>query len=139
MPALKIARQEAFARHVATGTSLVEAYEQAGYIRNDGNAARLKGNERIMARIRELQELAKERTLVTVEGLTAELEDARQLALEASNPSAAVSATMGKAKLNGLLVDRSEIMPVFDIAEELSAARARLRQAREETAHTNSE
>jgi hypothetical protein len=38
---------------------------------------------------------------------------------------------MGKAKLNGLLVDRSEITPVFDIAEELSNARARLRQARD--------
>jgi phage terminase small subunit len=132
MAQLENARQEAFAQNVVKGMPIVEAYEQAGYLRNEGNAVRLKGNERVMARIRELQDEVKERTLVTVEALTSELEEARQLALDAANPSAAVSATMGKAKLNGLLVDRSEVTPVFNIAEELSNARARLRKAREE-------
>ena len=127
MPPLENARHEAFAQNAAKGMSLVEAYEQAGYDRNDGNAARLKGNDRVAARIRELQDEAKERTLVTVERLTAELEEARRLALEVSNPSAAVSATMGKAKLNGLLVDKTEVGPTFDIAERINAAKARLR------------
>src|SRR5215217_2081989 len=123
---LETARHEAFAQNVASGMALVEAYEQAGYDRNDGNAARLKGNDRVTARIRELQDEAKERTLVTIQALTAELEEARQLALEVSNPSAAVSATMGKAKLNGLLVDKAEVGLRFDIAERINAPKARL-------------
>src|SRR4051794_17313782 len=127
MPPLENPRHEAFPQNVASGMSLVEAYEQAGYDRNDGNAARLKGNDRVTARIRELQDEAKERTLVTIEALTAELEEARRLALEVSNPSAAVSATMGKAKLNGLLIDKTEVGPSFDLAERINAARARLR------------
>ncbi len=132
MPPLENARHEAFAQNVASGMSLVEAYEQAGYDRNDGNAARLKGNDRVADRIRELQDEAKERTLVTIQTLTAELEEARRLALEVSNPSAAVSATMGKAKLNGLLVDKAEAGPTFDIAERIAEAKRRLREQKEE-------
>ena len=130
MPRLETARHEAFARNVAKGMALVEAYDQAGYDRNYGNAVRLKGNEKVADRIAELQDEAKERTLVTVERLTAELEEARQLALEVSNPSAAVSATMGKAKLNGLLIDRTEVGPNIDIVERINAAKARLREMR---------
>src|SRR3954469_12972599 len=125
MPPLENARQETFAQNVASAMSLVEAYKQAGYDRNDGNAARLKGNDRVTARIRELQDEAKKRTLVTIQTLTAELEEARQLALEVSNPSAAVSATMGKAKLNGLLVDKAEVGLPFDLAERINEARRR--------------
>src|SRR5689334_2319091 len=125
MPPLENARHEAFAQNVASGMSLVEAYEQAGYDRNYGNAVRLKGNEKVADRIAELQDEAKERTLVTVERLTAELEEARRLALEVSNPSAAVSATMGKAKLNGLLVDKAEVGLPSDLAERINEARRR--------------
>jgi hypothetical protein len=39
---------------------------------------------------------------VTVDTLVAELEEARQIALGVPAPSAAVAATMGKAKLLGL-------------------------------------
>ena len=124
------ARHEAFAQNVARGMALVEAYAEAGYDRNYGNAVRLKRNDKVARRIAQLQTQAKERTLVTVQTLTAELEDARKLALEVSNPSAAVSATMGKAKLNGLLVDKSEVTPNVDIVERINAAKARLREMR---------
>ncbi len=45
-----------------------------------------------------------EKHMITVEGLIKELEEARQAALSAETPqsSAAISATMGKAKLCGL-------------------------------------
>ena len=47
---------------------------------------------------------------LTIDDLVAELEEARTAALGAENPqsSAAVSATMGKAKLLGLVVDKQE-------------------------------
>jgi hypothetical protein len=40
--------------------------------------------------------------VVTVESILAELEEARQVAAAGDNPSAMVSASMGKAKLSGL-------------------------------------
>ncbi|KRG47354.1 hypothetical protein ARC20_03220 [Stenotrophomonas panacihumi] len=43
---------------------------------------------------------------ITVESLAEELEQARGMALRERQPSAAVAATMGKAKLAGLLVER---------------------------------
>lgn len=46
---------------------------------------------------------------VSVDILVRELEQARQVALDNDEPSAAISATMGKAKLHGLLVDKREM------------------------------
>lgn len=59
---------------------------------------------RITLRIKELRGEIKQRHNVTVDSLLAELEEARQKALSAETPqsSAAVAATMGKAKLVGL-------------------------------------
>jgi phage terminase small subunit len=41
--------------------------------------------------------------------LLSELEEERQLALKRGQISAAVAATMGKAKLLGLIIDRREV------------------------------
>ncbi len=58
-----------------------------------------------------LQEQAKERNKVTIDSILQELEQARTLALEADNPqcSAAIAASMSKAKLLGLVVEKQEI------------------------------
>jgi hypothetical protein len=58
----------------------------------------------VQARIAELREAVMDRHQITVDTLLAELEEARTAALGAETPqtSAAVSATMGKAKLLGL-------------------------------------
>lgn len=58
----------------------------------------------VQARLEELRKQVMERHEITVDTLLAELEEARQAALGAETPqtSAAVSATMGKAKLLGL-------------------------------------
>ena len=58
----------------------------------------------VQARIAELREVVMERHQITIDTLLAELEEARQKAMNAETPqaSAAVSATMGKAKLLGL-------------------------------------
>ncbi len=50
-----------------------------------------------------------ERAAVTIESILDELEAARCLAVEIKQPSAAVAASMGKAKVAGLLIDRSEL------------------------------
>jgi phage terminase small subunit len=50
-----------------------EAYGLAGYKANDGNASRLKGNERISARVREIVGRAAERAEVSLERTLREL------------------------------------------------------------------
>lgn len=67
-------------------------------------AKELLDNGKVAARIKELQYSALERHNVTVDSLLLELEKARQCALAAETPqtSAAIGATMGKAKLMGL-------------------------------------
>lgn len=67
-------------------------------------AAELMYNGKIRARLAELREPIMQRHNVTVDSLVLELEEARQAALSAETPqsSAAVAATMGKAKLCGL-------------------------------------
>ena len=103
-------KQEKFAQlYVELGSS-AEAYRQA--YKADRmkpttiyqRAHDLLENGKVKVRIETIREAARERNLVTVDSLLVELEQARQIALGAETPqtAAAVSATMGKAKLVGL-------------------------------------
>ena len=67
MPLLANPRHERFSQALLEGKPASTAYEEAGYVPNDGNAIRLKGNERVQARLRELQEAVAKKTEVTVE------------------------------------------------------------------------
>ena len=82
-------------------------------------ASELMTNGEIKGRISELQAQAVERSLVTVQSLTEELEEARALALQEGQSAAAVSASMGKAKLHGLLVDKAAISGTFTTITEV--------------------
>ena len=62
----------------------------------------------MQARVRELQAAQAQASQITAERLLAELEEARSLALSLGQAGAAVAASMGRAKLCGLLVDRRE-------------------------------
>lgn len=109
MPVLPNARHEAFSQALAKGQSADEAYQAAGYKANRGNATRMKANESICQRVDELLGKAAEKTLVTIESITDELELARAHAMsDPKGASAAVAAAMGKAKLHGLIVDKQE-------------------------------
>lgn len=68
------------------------------------NASVLLDNPKITTRLAEIKKQHQSRHNLTVDHLLIELEEARQAALGAENPqsSAAVAATMGKAKLLGL-------------------------------------
>jgi hypothetical protein len=59
--------------------------------------------------VEKLQQEHRERHSVTVDSLTQELEEARLVATAEGQGAAMTSATMGKAKLHGLLVDKNEI------------------------------
>lgn len=69
-------------------------------------ASVLMAKDNIRLRIGQLQGEALERHEMTVDGIAALLMDDRDFAREGEAPSAAVSATLGLAKLYGLMVDK---------------------------------
>lgn len=71
-------------------------------------ASELLANGKIAVRIEALRGELRQRHEITVDDLVAELEEARKLAFETEKAAAAVQATMGKAKLLGLVVDKQE-------------------------------
>lgn len=106
-------KQEAFAlAYVETGNAS-EAYRQSYDVGENtkpqvvwNEASKVLGNHYVAVRIMELQQAAAERTLVTVQSITEELDQARDLAAKLDQPAAMTGAVMGKAKVNGLLIDR---------------------------------
>ena len=113
-------RHERFAQALFEGKPANAAYAEAGYSPHDGNCIRLRGNERVQARLRELQaEIAKE-NVVSVGSLLAELESARQKATSLDQLSAVVRSIEAKAKISGLLTQKIEVTNggnVFDDCE----------------------
>jgi phage terminase small subunit len=109
-------KQDAFAMaYVETGNAS-EAYRRAYAPKRMGQKAvtvestRLLRHPSVSLAIARQQQDARERHDVTVDGLTADLTAARQLAMKLGNPGAAVAATMAIAKLHGLLRDKVEHM-----------------------------
>lgn len=115
MAVLRNAKHEAFAQGLAKGHTADEAYQNAGFKPNRGNATRLKANESIQQRVAELQGKAAQKVSITVESLATELEEARQIAITEKQSSAAVSATMGKAKLFGLGSENRKISGTLQV------------------------
>jgi phage terminase small subunit len=73
MAALKNDRHERFAQGLAKGLSADEAYREAGYKPNRGNATRLKANENVAARIEEIRNAGALRAEVSVQRVLQEL------------------------------------------------------------------
>jgi hypothetical protein len=117
MPALRNPKYEIFAQNIAAGVGQDAAYVKAGYKRNKGNSSSLKQKTEVQNRIAELLEKRADNTLqkttteilYTREMLLAELDEARTIALENKQTSAAVSASIGKARILGLIIDRREV------------------------------
>lgn len=64
---LENSRHERFARELAKGdVSVDEAYTRAGFAKNDGNCSRLKGNERVLERVKWLKSQAASDTVLTI-------------------------------------------------------------------------
>lgn len=110
------AKQEAFClAYMETGNAS-EAYRRAYDAEKMGaasvhvNASKLLSSAKVALRVEELRSEAVKRNEITVDDLVRELEEARTAALSAQNPqaSAAVAATMGKAKLLGYGVEKLE-------------------------------
>lgn len=110
-------KQERFCMvYVETGNAS-EAYRQAYNAENMTQeviavkACELMKNGNVSVMIENLKKDHTKRHELTIDDLVKQLEEARQVALALENPqcSAAISATMGTAKLLGLVVDKTDI------------------------------
>ena len=107
-------KQEKFCQvYIETGNAS-EAYRQAYNASRTKpevvavKASQMLANGKVAVRIDALRALHQKRHEITVDDLVAELEEARKLAFETEKAAAAVQATMGKAKLLGLVVEKQE-------------------------------
>jgi len=73
MAVLANSRHERFAQLLAEGKTADEAYQEAGFSANRGNATRLKANESVQVRVAELLGSAAERTEITRSMIAEEL------------------------------------------------------------------
>lgn len=105
-------RHERFAQALVKGLSATEASTEAGYTGDRGAASRLSANANIRARVAELQRIAANQAVFTVETITANLsriaEKAERVG-DSAGLSVARASNMDIAKLLGLIVDRSEV------------------------------
>lgn len=110
MPVLENVRHERFAQELAKGKTQDQSYVDAGYKHDYGAASRLSRNVKIQERVKELQERAAIRVEWDIKDAISELEEARIAAKIADTvqASAMINATMGKAKLLGLVVDKQD-------------------------------
>lgn len=117
-------KQEAFCRaYIETGNASAAYRKCYDCSKMNGDsvnrtAKKMMDNVKITSRLEELRAPIIQKHNITVDSLIAELEEARIAALTAETPqsSAAVSATMSKAKLVGL--DKQ----VIETKEDLSSA-----------------
>ena len=109
------AKQEGFVQDVFKGETLAQSYRNNYNTKSTTEksiwelASHLMANVKVTSRLIELQETVAERSMVTVMSITQELEEARIVSMTEGQGSGMTAASMGKAKVNGLLVDRSEV------------------------------
>ena len=72
-------------------------------------ACELFAHGNVSSRVLELQALHAERHNVTVDTITKELDENRAVAKENDQSAAMTAATLGKAKIHGLITDKKEL------------------------------
>lgn len=103
-------KDEEFCQYRAAGFPVPIAYVRAGFSPNMAHThAYKKGRHPAMVeRIAEIQAVRAVKLDITVEKLTAELDATIELAWSEKQPAAAHAAIMGKAKLHGLITEKTE-------------------------------
>lgn len=123
MPVLSNPKHELFAQELASGKTADEAYQNAGYAPNDGNCIRLKGNERVAARVSELQGAIADAVVeATAIDRTVILRELGKIGLAGLNdehvsPNVKRAALVDYAKIEGWMIERSEVGKPGDFSE----------------------
>jgi len=120
------AKQERFARLVASGSSQSDAYKDAYNAENMGenaiyvNACKLMANAKVASKVSSLRQEAAEAEGITVESSLAELNRLKKAAVEGNNYGAAVRTEALRGKLAGLYVEKTEDVGLALSDEELA-------------------
>ena len=118
------AKQARFKDEYLIDNNATQAAIRAGYSKKTAKSQgqRLLTNVDIKAAIKAGQKDIAKRNGLTIDDIIRELEEARTAALTAESPqsSAAVAATMGKAKVLGMLIDKSEVKNEGNISIDIS-------------------
>jgi len=122
-------KRETFCWHVATGLCPTEAYRKSTFASDNmkdatihNSAYKLMKIDEVRARIAEIRREIQAESGITTKTVTDMLLSDRQIAYAKEQAGAAVSATMGIAKVNGLL-DRSEAPTAVSLTIEQAAPR----------------
>lgn len=121
-------KQEAFVREYMKTGNASEAYRQAYDAKGmkdaaiHVNACKLLKNAKVALRLAAWQQRTAKKHEITVDRITKMLEADRRLARKLEMPAAAVSASMGLAKLHGLIVEKRQNTNVNIDANQLSDA-----------------
>lgn len=115
-------KQERFVSEYLKDANAKQAAIRAGYAAGSAEVqgCRLLRNAQVRAAVANAQRKVSRRAEVTAESLLEELEEARQLALQEKQTSAAVAASMGKAKIGGHIVERhkhSGVIGTYDLSK----------------------
>lgn len=105
---LKNDQHERLAQGLAKGSTDIDAYRAAGYKGGRPAAWDICRREDVKARVAELQARAAAKVEVTVADIARQLDEDREFAKGVNQAGAMVSASLGKAKVLGLIVDRQE-------------------------------
>ncbi len=109
MPMLKNSRHELFAQALAAGKPADEAYQEAGFSANRGNASRLRTNENVVARIAELQGRVAEGLVITKQWILERLVENMNRAMQTDQGAVANRALELLGKEHGMFIDRKEV------------------------------
>ncbi|MEE8499353.1 MAG: terminase small subunit, partial [Kiloniellales bacterium] len=103
-------KQRRFAEEYVIDSNATAAARRAGYSERTAKqqGSRLLTNVDVQVAIQGLHAELRERVVVSVESVTAQLNDAYDQAASNGQASAMVQASMGLAKLHGFLVDKVE-------------------------------
>lgn len=122
------AKQEKFAMLVVEYGNAAKAYREAYDVTTTNTstmtrkASEISKKPNVSKYIDDLRKYHRKRHDVTIDSLTAELEEARLMARDQTDPKAMVSASLGKAKIHGLdkqviehSGDLSNLQPVVNL------------------------
>lgn len=104
-------RHELFAQGLFQGLSIIQAYADAGFSRNDTNASRLRANARVVARVAELQSRSVASVNLTKEWIIEQLIGVVQDARKQDKPdSAGANKALHLLGLElGMYIERKEV------------------------------
>ncbi len=123
-------KQERFAQEYALDLNATQAAIRAGYSEHTAysQGQRLLKHVDVAAAIQDLQAKFRERMEVSKESVTKQLNTAYDMAEANGQTAVMVQATMGIAKVHGLLVDKTEeVKPTVDMTpDELKAESERI-------------